>query len=65
MTATQEQQPTRFYAPRPWTLIRFLFLIAAVCFFIAALTATHTISWGPYLAWLAGGLTAFMLTGAA
>ena len=65
MAQTQPaQQPGPFYASRPLTLVRVLFFIAAVCFLIAALTACHVLHIGPYLAWLAGGFTAWMLTGA-
>lgn len=57
-------QPVAFYARRPVTLVRVLFFIAAVCFFIAALTVTHTFHIGPAWAWAFGAFSAWMLTGA-
>lgn len=60
----QPAQQGTFYAPRPWSLIRVLFLIAAVCFLIAALTVATSLNIGPAVAWFYGGFAAWMLTGA-
>lgn len=62
--AQQPAQPVAFYTRRPVTLIRVLYFIAAVCMFIAALTVCGVFHIGPWTAWLSGGLSAWLLTGA-
>jgi hypothetical protein len=60
-------QPETAPAPRrtlslgSWPLSRVLMLVAAVCMVIAAFTETGDLHWGPALAWVFGGLSAWAL----
>jgi hypothetical protein len=59
---TQPEQPgRRTVVVGAWSLSRFLMLVAAVCMVIAAFTFCGDLSWGPALAWVAGGLSAWAL----
>lgn len=60
MTAAPPPQPVAYTYRSPWWAARFLFLVAAVCAFIAALCFA-SITHGPAWAWLAGAASAFAL----